>query len=548
MKPSLLRALGHPTASTHAHPRAAEQVLPPEDAPRGQGSPRSDRPPAKDYAFDASADADIGRVEPEHVAWLEERLRDDPDPILAEARSLWDARLTEGELRGALDRARALLEPSTTAEPLLRAAAAPVQAFGMPDGDGLLRAAAVPMQPDGLLRAAAVPMQPDGVLRAAAASVRAVGMPDGFGFLGYDSTWLPILPMEEKFETVADGAMYALAFVASKAANSLKPKAPFRYHDASKERSFVYDMPVAKTSLALLADFGNGLPHSRYIAKHIRRLAPDHLLYLGDVYYAGTSAEFAAFVAPEFEDMLARTNVMMLSSNHEMFSKAYPYFSYLDYRMGLGAPQVQQGSYFCLRFGDAFQIIGLETDYFGHMTYADARLRSWLSQILQDGRQRGCINVLLSANEPFQYGSMELTRMYEHLKPYLPAVDLWMWGNTHYCGLFDMTPELPVSSCIGHGGYPYRLSEYGLDKDLYAAPCPATPLFLESQSRYHGYKLRPEIGNNGFCMLHLDPGQGPSTRRLRLEYIDWRSRLRYRAELGRQQDGRVAVLHGAEEV
>ncbi|AGP41426.1 hypothetical protein SCE1572_47230 [Sorangium cellulosum So0157-2] len=493
MKRSLLRALGHPTAVTPVQPGLLEELKAPKSTPRGF----NDSP---DYGLDSSADADIGLVEPDHFRWLEERLEEDPDPILAEARQLWDAKLSEAELRSALGRARSFLERSETAEPFLEAATA---------------------------------------------HARAVGMPADFGFEGYDPARLPILPMQERFETVADGAVYALAFVAAKTANSLKPKAPFRYHE--EKRPFVYDMPLAKTKLALLADFGNGLAHSRYIAKHIRRLAPDHLLYLGDVYYAGTSAEFASFVAPELDEMLTRTNVMMLSSNHEMFSKAYPYFSYLDYRAAKGAPQVQQGSYFCLRFGDAFQIIGIETDYFGHTKYADARLRSWLSQVLQEGRQRGCINVLLSANEPFKYSSNDYTRLYADMKPFLPGIDLWFWGNTHYCGLFDMTADLPVTSCIGHGGYPYRLSEYKLDKDLYTAPCPATPLFLEWQSRYHGFKLRPELGNNGFCTLHLDPGQGAATRRLHLEYIDWRKRSRYKAELGRRQDGRLAVLHGSEE-
>jgi len=535
MDRSLLRALGHPTETMRAELAAREAAgaplavgkagrfkafLSPEEAAAlpgidearalpdgpGDGAPTAGvgdggTTGTEDYGLDASADADIARVDPEHITSLEERLDEDPVSVLAQARQFWDAELTEVELRSALGRARTLLERPRTAVPLLAAFSA---------------------------------------------HTSAVDMPVDFGFEGYDPARLPILPMQEKFETVADAPMYALAFVAAQVGSSFKPKAPFRYHDTAKNRPFIYDMPVAKTKVALLADSGNGLSHARYITKHIRHLAPDHFLYLGDVYYAGTSAEYASFVAPEIEGMLARTNVMMLSSNHEMFSKAYPYFSYLDHRLAKGAPQVQQGSYFCLRFGDAFQIIGVETDYFGHLKYKDARLRAWLAQILHEGRQRGCINVLLSANEPFKYGSRSFTRLYDDLKPFLPAVDLWFWGNTHYCGLFDATAELPVSSCIGHGGYPYRLSEYHLDKDIYTAPCPATPLFLEWKARYHGTRLRPEMGNNGFCMLHLDPGQGSSTRRIELEYIDWTKQRRYWAELGRAQDGRLAVLKGQE--
>jgi hypothetical protein len=103
-----------------------------------------------------------------------------------------------------------------------------------------------------------------------------------------------------------------------------------------------------------------------------------------------------------------------------------------------------------------------------------------------------------------------------------------------------------VSSCLGHGGYPYKLGEYSLDKDPYMAPCPAKPLFLETRRRYDGTSLRPDVGNNGYGLMYLEPGSGAAEHRVRLEYWDWMKRQRYEAILGRDASGRLAVLNGQE--
>jgi hypothetical protein len=469
-----------------------EAVGPPADASAVGGSA---------YGLDPSGDFDLASLTLEHVTAIQQQLNDEPDAVLASARQLWDADLSADELAAALEKARVFIEQPVTAADTLES----VQAFE-----------------------------------------RAVHMPPGFGFEGYDPERLPIAPMDTTFETLADGPAYAATFVAAKVANAFKPKP--RFPDHKTEGPFVYDYEKRKSTVGILADSGNGLAHSRYITKHLRSARLDHLVYLGDVYYTGTSGEFERFVAPEVEPFLSgdvagarKVAVWMLNSNHEMFSKGFSYFSYLRYRLAKGAPQRQQGSYFAIRFGDAVQIIAIDTDYYGYRKFRDPTQTAWLRQRLAEGRQNGAINVLMSANEPFQYGSNTMTPLFDDLKPFLPSVDLWLWGNTHYCGLFDATADLPVSSCLGHGGYPYRLREYGLDRNLYQAPCPATPLFLETRSRYDGTGMRPELGNNGYAIMTVEPTEG----RLTLDYVDWMKRPRYRAVLERRA-GRVAVIHGQE--
>lgn len=496
MDEKLLQAIQRDTDTSEGNGGAGPALL---GLTRGGGGGNDGGNP---YGLDTTGDFDLADIESGHLLALQQRLTEEPDAVLAEARALWDADLTEPQLREALEKTRVFIEQPEAATDALRS----LQAFE-----------------------------------------RAVSLPGSFGFEGYPDTRIPLSPMETKFETVADAVGYAAAFVGAKMANAFKPKPPFPRHSA--ENPFVYDLPATVANVGVLADFGNGLAHSRYIAKHLRGTKLDHVLYLGDVYYCGTSSEFAKFVAPEMEQFLTGdvvggkpVNVLMLNSNHEMFSKGYGYFSYMQYRLAKGKPQVQEGSYFALRFGDGVQLIGIDTDYDGNGRLRDAAQLEWLRARLAEGRARGMLNVLASANEPYAYSKAGTTKLFDDLKPYLPSVDLWLWGNTHYCGLFDSTQELPVATCLGHGGYPYKLSEYCLDKNLYLAPCPATPLFLETRSRYDGTNLRKDLGNNGYAVLTVDP----SNRRVQLEYRDWMKRLRYRAVVGKGADGRGSVLEGQE--
>lgn len=464
--------------------------------------PIEEAPAGTLYGLDPTGDADLANLNPSHILALEQELDEHPESTLLSAQQLWDSDISEAELRDALQKTRAYLEQPTEAVDLLKSTV---------------------------------------VLESI------VGMPAGWGFEGYDPASIPIEPMNTKFETAADALGYAASFVGAKLANAVKPKAPLPRHSPSQP--FVYRSPVADATIGLFSDFGNGLAHSRYIAKHLRATDLDHVIYVGDVYYSGTSKEFASYVAPEIEPFLTgdiasgkKVNVMMLNSNHEMFSKGYSYFSYLKYRLAKGAPQCQQSSYFSMWFGESIQVIGIDTDYDAMHRFNESEQRAWLMARLQAGRAKGAVNVLMSADEPYEYGKTSLTKLHGDMLPFLPLVDFWVWGNTHYCGLFDRADSLPMGTCIGHGGYPYKLSEQKLDKNLYMAPSVATPLFLESKSRYYGTSLRPGLGNNGYVLMKLDTAKA----QIQLDYMDWRKTLRYRATLGRANGGAFVMLKGEE--
>jgi hypothetical protein len=317
-----------------------------------------------------------------------------------------------------------------------------------------------------------------------------------------------------------------------------RPKAPFRRH--STERTFVYNLPEPPLDIALFSDFGTGLYTSLYIAQQIKEGRFPYAIHLGDVYYAGRKEEFETNLSKPLEGILEDTRFFTMNANHEMLSDGYAYFEYIDTKKGLHPNQEQEGSYFCLR-SNTFQIIGIDSDYFEEGRYREEFLRKWLEDALNHGRANNKTNILLTANEPYKYGDKSYrSGIYGDLKPFIDGdmIDLWFWGNTHYCALFDRGDEMKfIGSCIGHGGFPYIKREEGKET-------PAPLLFLETEPRFPAWtKLHREFGNNGFCILRLMPD-----RNVKLMYIDWLKDIRCEASLSRSPDGRLAVINKNQDI
>jgi hypothetical protein len=289
-----------------------------------------------------------------------------------------------------------------------------------------------------------------------------------------------------------------------------------------------------RTSLSLVADFGTDLYHSKYIANRLRDRASDYVVHLGDVYYSGKQEEFDRSFKPHLAKLSKETQVFCMNANHEMLSGGYPYFSYLAGRRAAG--QLQEGSYFCLP-SDRFNIVGIDTAYHRDGRHQESRLNSWLAEQLLDGRRRGALNILLSPNEPYTIGNPGLTKLYTNDLAAVAAkglVDLWFWGNTHYCALFEPSGVTPfIGSCIGHGGFPYARQDESRKQGSATAV-----RFLETEARFPGWTgLRQDRGNNGFAQLALEHDSGV----VQIDYVDWMNRLRHRARVRRGATGPVFV-------
>ncbi|MGH9336344.1 MAG: metallophosphoesterase, partial [Vicinamibacteria bacterium] len=224
-----------------------------------------------------------------------------------------------------------------------------------------------------------------------------------------------------------------------------------------------------------------------------------------------------------------KTKLFLIPENHEGYSGFEGYFYYLDKQRSLHPKtQPQEGSYFCLQ-GDRIQLLGIDTIWHSRGRVAKARVKEWLEGRLEEGRQAGRANVLLTGYHPYEYGSDELNEILtEDLRDIARRnlIDLWFWGNTHYCALFDRAARTPfLGSCIGHGGYPYGLRKRSDDGDR-PAPCP----FFEDTPRFPAeLGIRDDRGNNGYAVLTVSP-KGD----IGLEYIDWMGNRRYQRKLVRK--------------
>src|SRR5215831_8337801 len=146
-------------------------------------------------------------------------------------------------------------------------------------------------------------------------------------------------------------------------------------------------------SIALLADWGTGLYGAPKCAESIGKRAFTILMHLGDVYYAGTSAEVKSRFLKYWPTMPGVQNYS-LNSNHEMYTGGHGYMETLltDQRF----QPWQSSNYFALQ-NDNFLLIGLDTAYEEHsLTAAE---KTWLEALVQSAGNRKV--VLFSHHQPF---------------------------------------------------------------------------------------------------------------------------------------------------
>jgi hypothetical protein len=297
--------------------------------------------------------------------------------------------------------------------------------------------------------------------------------------------------------------------------------APFLAHDAA--RSFVYQDQRAAGQVALMADFGCGLYHSRAIAKQLEARRYPYVFHLGDVYYGGSQAEFDANYTDVLTGTMQHSLLFSLPENHELYGHGTAYQKFLHDQHAAGRI-VQEGSYFCVRFA-RHQIVGIDVNWNKRQRFTHEGSRAWLQQVLDQGE--GLTTILLTGSAPFIYGEDHTTALYDDLKAWHEKgrFAMWLWGDDHYAAVFERDPGKAnfVGSCIGHGGFPGDRQEPGR-----GGVVPTS--WLETEPRFpRSYGLRDDVGNNGWLELGLLPSGG-----VELLFIDWlgcrRNRQRYERE------------------
>ena len=338
----------------------------------------------------------------------------------------------------------------------------------------------------------------------------------------YRTSTIKINPNNKKFDD--DNLPGILGWIIFNGPKALGPVDPVDFRSQSAGKSYIYPLETlgeGPLRVALFADYGTGLAHSRYIARQIEIDEPEYAIHLGDVYYTGTRKEFDKYFHKPLEGMLQKqkTKLFLLCDNHEGYSGFGAYYDYLDsLKNDYGGFQQQDGSYFCLR-NDNIQIVGLDTIYAGKGKLRQEE-KDWLINDVF-GPNPDLPTIILTGRGPYKHGKSELTDLYtEELQPILAGknIKLWFWGNNHYAALFEHGPATPFhGSCIGHGGYPYRRLK---QKDPASHPAPV--IWEELGSRYTGSRKRLDKGLNGFCTLEIEANSFTA------KYVDWRGHTRLR--------------------
>ncbi len=248
---------------------------------------------------------------------------------------------------------------------------------------------------------------------------------------------------------------------------------PYRtYSDLSQ---YVLPLPgasAAEIRIALIADWGTGMPIAQQLLADAAGHHPDALIHLGDIYYSGTPAEtndnFLNQCRLVFDQDFP---IFTLSGNHDMYSGGHGYYGLLD-RLG------QPASYFCLR-NDDWQVLAMDTGLHdndpgtvvSNLTYLDEQEALWhRDKIMNAGGRR---TILVSHHQLFSaagVGADDQGRplavnphLYTAFADLLGQVDAWLWGHEHNLILFDSYVGLARGRCIGSGAVPILV-----DSDPYA--------------------------------------------------------------------------------
>jgi hypothetical protein len=227
--------------------------------------------------------------------------------------------------------------------------------------------------------------------------------------------------------------------------------------------------------IVLVSDWGADNASARSVADQIRKLKPDYVIHLGDIYYAGQDNEADKFLelwpGPDPGNIIPTRN-FALNGNHEMFSGAQAYFKKVLPAFG------QKASYFGL-YNTYWQFLGFDSAYIDHRLLPppatdDGRLLSqwnWLVDKVKNNPNH-LKSVLLSHHQPFSSDQNEndsCQDMLSDFKTFLAAVAPqsvygWFFGHEHVCTIYNDRPLDGLSlkaRLIGNGCIPHLPPDNG---------------------------------------------------------------------------------------
>ncbi len=286
--------------------------------------------------------------------------------------------------------------------------------------------------------------------------------------------------------------------------------APYVRHTSLDD--FVLEPLPDRATVALIADWGTGMPDAYALLEQVRSFQPDVLIHLGDIYYSGTPREVQAHFLEPIRDVFRERmpRVLTLSGNHDRYSGGAGYYELLG--------QIQQpASYFCLR-NAWWQFVAMDTGLHdrnprhihGDLTWLEPTEAEWIVDKLRRAEGRGTL--LLSHHPLFSVqgsghdqGALvaENPRLREVFGPFVGDIAWWFWGHEHDLLIYQPYDGLQRGRCLGAGAVPRLVGQE------IRQPRPGLVL-PTGQSEPPVLIPNTQVGNNGvvdnhvFTLLQLD--------------------------------------------
>jgi Calcineurin-like phosphoesterase len=224
----------------------------------------------------------------------------------------------------------------------------------------------------------------------------------------------------------------------------LKGKHKFVTHKSVTD--FRFDL-ADNATIAVVGDWGGGNAAAQAVAEQIKAIRPDHVIHLGDVYYAGTPKEIQDRFLKYWPAPKSPGRSFALNSNHEMYSGGYGYFD-------VTLKQFKQpASYFSIA-NKNWRFIGLDTGYVDHDLNKEQV--DWLKGQFKGKNPK---TVFLSHHQLFSaYENTNSADLMSRVKPFVDADQIygWIWGHEHLCVAYQEHMGIKAR-CLGNGCFPYNV-------------------------------------------------------------------------------------------
>ena len=248
-------------------------------------------------------------------------------------------------------------------------------------------------------------------------------------------------------------------WIASKFAEGMRS---FRGKHAFVDRPTRKDpIPFDKNArMIVFGDWGSGIPRAQKLASCIRHFLNDgirenrqqHVIHLGDVYYAGWEFEYRnRFLEywPVKPAESATIGSFTLNGNHDMYygGNAYYECALADARF----KDWQGKSSLVTMENEHWRLFGLDTAYENKTLNGDQ-----VNWVLTASSARKLKTILLSHHQYCSAYEKAPKGIVEQVEPLLQSVNVraWWWGHEHRCVTYKGVPLVAFPRCVGHGGVP----------------------------------------------------------------------------------------------